>query len=814
MNQLLNFDLIQRQDALNRWVADCTRRMSLRFPKINFEANHWPIKALYQTPQRDWYFTEPFKDFTAKDQSYRVVLRCLVAEMVIAGSPKFLTVPIEAFRTLSSASAHSVFDLTIQDLRKIEKDCMLLAKANPPSANKIQSSLATLTRLIVQLAGKGVIPRLGYNVDAKVKAELRNMEQSARTTRRDGKVDILDRKIEAFNEALNALIDNDPRLNAMDRVAICALTRELCAPSRINEVLCSSIDDHIAVEDYVQHPVAEEDATHRAHQMLLVTMKGSKGAEWSAKPVLNFMIDAFQYVTDVILTHGKRSRMLVEWYQKNPTKLFLPPELEYLRGQNLSREALAKVIYQTENPRPESYKSAPKTYFNEVKQRQFKVPNPDTLRKNGTLNSRSTITVLAWTHVEELLLKKVHQAMTDCRKVTPQNYYEGDLSKMLFLFDRDRMPYLPYAAYYKTISMRLKRTDTDKKAGELPSLFEKLGITMPINGRIQVAELDSHDPRRWLTTMALRHGDKLSDVLINKWANRSKLSQLKAYDFRTAEDLADFSRMPEAPELTDLSNGLTLAQKLEDEFGLKTAIVAVHSAGISATSMNQVLQAVEDRPVAKTSRGIIIIYPQRFGICLHQHHETPCRNYSNSCLPCNDGAVVKGHIPTNEAIRERDGVLFKSIVGHLENLAQTHNRRVADDQDALGAHMLTLVKNGLNEDQMEQAAAHLIREFHEIKHLIKDKLLANRLHEAFVARGYVQILDDPSVSSGALLKYHNPTQHAAPGLEMALDTHGGREQVAHDEQALIEQFPQFAPKVMGLKDQRHLLEADEEEEED
>ena len=154
MNKLLNFDLIQRQDALNCWVADCALRMDLRFPKINFEANHWPIKELYQTPQRDWYFTQSFNAFAAKDHSYRAVLRCLIAEMVIAGSPKSLTVPIDAFRTLSTAAVHSIFDITIQDIRKIEKDCLLLARANPRSANRIQSSLATLTGLIVQLAEK------------------------------------------------------------------------------------------------------------------------------------------------------------------------------------------------------------------------------------------------------------------------------------------------------------------------------------------------------------------------------------------------------------------------------------------------------------------------------------------------------------------------------------------------------------------------------------------------------------------------------------------------------------------------------------
>ncbi|HZX32800.1 MAG TPA: hypothetical protein VFF03_15730, partial [Rhodocyclaceae bacterium] len=60
----------------------------------------------------------------------------------------------------------------------------------------------------------------------------------------------------------------------------------------------------------------------------------------------------------------------------------------------------------------------------------------------------------------------------------------------------------------------------------------------------------------------------------------------------------------------------------------------------------------------------------------------------------------------------------------------------------------------------------------------------------------------------ALIKYHNPTHHSEPLLEIALDEHGGRQQVQRDEQALIMKFPQFAPKTVGLKDERHLIAPD------
>ncbi|MYM26473.1 hypothetical protein GTP46_27985 [Duganella sp. FT135W] len=820
MSNPIDFDLVLRRQALDNWLAETKKRMTMRFSKIDFEADHWPIRTLYGMKQPDWHFTEPLADFAAKDVSYREALRCLVAEMVIAGN-RNVSGAVNAFRMLASAPAHSLFDLTLQDLRKIESDSLDKARANPGFANRGISILTTVATQTTQLGAKGVLARLGFHIRAEVKAELRKIAKNRRADRHAEGGYLLDRKVEAFSDALNALIDNDPRLSVVDRLAIAAHTRALCAPSRINEILCSSIDDHVTVNDYVQKPIGELDAVHRAHQMLLVTMKGSKGAEWSAKPVLNFMIDAFHYTTGVVLEHGKRSRMLVEWYQKHPTTLYLPPELEYLRGQNLSRVMLAKIILLTENPPPCAHTSSASRFFSELKTEAFKAPNPVLFQENGRRTSRPVIDFLPWDTIEKRLLKRVHQALAECRKVTQLNHYEGDLSKMLFLFDPEETPYLPHAINYHLIRTRFKLTDCDRNQTRPPTLFEKLRITMPVNGKIQIAELDTHDPRKWLTTMALIHGEKLSDVLINKWANRCRLAQLKFYDFRTAENLAEFSKMPEPPrlnELADLSNGLAAVEKLEDSFGLKTAIVTAHDVGIAMSSMDLIVQASENRPIAKSSRGIIIIYPQRFGVCFHQHHEKPCRNYSNSlvtsCVTCNEAAYVKGHIPTNDETRKVARQVFSSIVRHLENLAHTHNRGIADDQDALGEHMLTLAEKGMSPSSLEQLATHLIEEFHQIKHLIKDKLFARRLEEAFVTREVVKILDDTNRPSGSFIKYRNPTQHADSLLEVALDSHGGRDQVARDEKKLVAKYPQFAPTALGLKDERHLVEPDDREEGD
>lgn len=812
-------DSQRQRTALDNWLAECKSRMTLRFPKIDFLADSWPIRRVYQTEQLDWYFTESMADFAEKDIGYVDALRCLVAEMVIDGTPKALHGPIAAYRQLATDSPRSLFDLTLGDLRCLERRLLESGKANPSSANNSMVRLGALLKFTSRLSRKGVLPVLGWRAHASTLEELSEIRRAHWAQLRMGKGERLDRSIEAFNEAFNRMLEGAPELSARDQVALCVGVLLLCAPSRINEPLCMSIDDYVTVEDFSKKEIGEEDEAHRAHQMLIVTMKGSKGAQWSPKPVLSFMIDAFHYAMDVIQSHGKRSRMLVEWYQRAPGTLYLPPALEFLRGQAISRRNLERIVRLDANLAENWPNRVANAYFNEMQNCRFQAPDPNYVQRAGRGGNRwKNIEYVPWVDVENLLLKKVHEALSRCRRVTSLNHYQGDLARMLMLFDDSDLPaYLPSFTSYSSVRdcfKGIKRTKRNRP--KTPSLFEKLNITMPVDGIIRIAEMDTHDPRRWLTTMALAHGENLSDVIINKWANRSKLSQLKVYDLRTAESIAETASMPQVErlkELADLSNGLTAIEKLEEQFCLQTTLVTAHDAGVAVTSLEAVAKAVDDRPVANTNRGIIVIYPQRFGICLHQHHEKPCRNFSNelsaSCITCDEAVQQKGHIPTNDAVRDVKNKLFSIIVSHLKYLALTHNRNVADDPAQLGKHMLTLVERGLSPLRIEQLANELIANFKEANRLLKDRRLANLLEQAFVACESVKILDDSTTLNGAIFKYHNVTRHSEPLVEIALDEHGGREQVARDEQALVARCPKFAPTPDCITDERHLIAADD-----
>jgi hypothetical protein len=136
MNNVVEFNKLRQRESLNRWLAECRRRMGQRFPKIDFDAECWPVQSLYQTAQANWNFTPSTNHFSGRDPSFCDVVRCLVAEMVITGKPKVLLDSIKSFRRLAATSVASIFDLTVSDLRALEQESLEYCEKHPGAADR------------------------------------------------------------------------------------------------------------------------------------------------------------------------------------------------------------------------------------------------------------------------------------------------------------------------------------------------------------------------------------------------------------------------------------------------------------------------------------------------------------------------------------------------------------------------------------------------------------------------------------------------------------------------------------------------------
>ena len=804
MNHL---NMARKQRALRDWMFKCRNDINQenRYPDIDFDADTWGLSA-FRAGTLDVHLSRLFKSFSHLDVSYSQAIRCMAAEFVISGDSKSIDERIRQLKILVLSGSPNLFDLRRDHLKQIEEALIERCKLKPQSAGSAITSLQSLARFLDRLERTGVIDPPSWNPAHETHKTLLNLLHQHRRRSNERKIPILDRQIEALSDAMNALFNGDNRLSSFDRAALAVTGVLMCAPSRINEPLSMALDDVVSVEDYGKWPENQKESDiGRMHALLL--QKGSKGASWTAKPALTFMHGLLMQCMQVIKDNGKRSRMLAEWYEQNPNTLFLPPSLEAYRGKMITRSALWQIVNLVEVHPTGRQQSNVRPIWGELKAAGLirEVHQSTRGRKVATLQA------VAWDDLELVLIRRVGEAMDKARRVTATNHYVGRLSNMLMLFDTQETPYLPGSIKYKNLRRRFRQTEADKKSGAMgsPTVFEKLNLTMVVNGKIEYAWIMLHDPRRWLTTQALAAPERLSDVLINKWANRLSIQQLKHYDLRTETQKADQASMPVVAELTDISLGLQKIEGIEAEYGLKTEIVVADEARVSLASMDSILSATEDRPVARTSSQIIILYPSRFGVCLHQHHETPCRSYS--CGPCSENIVVKGHLPTNEALRKRDELLTRSVITQVEQLVTAHNREIADSPESLEAHLVTLVREGLT---VQEISDELISKFHEVKDRVKSVRLRNELEEAFVARGMVQRLNDPDVASGALMRYHNPVRHASPGHERGLEAHGGRHQIETRLEQFHREHPQFAPTRLGLKDERDLLSPDDDDNDD
>ena len=819
MNSLVDLEKIRRSAALKDWAQECRDRLAKRWSHIDFDSDEWRLGAQYKATMLDVMLAAPLADFVGKDEAYGLVLRCLVATKALEGEVKHSESTVLAWRALAR------FDIALDDLRhqhfvELEKTWLLASESNLATAPKAIVGLNTLSEQLSELSKRGVIIPLRWRMSVQTKMRLSTLSKEYLRTSKAEKALVLDRQIEALNDAVSAALNGDHRLSTQDVACICVMVILMCAPSRINEPLCLSVDDRFKLEDYAARiDDSKDEALHKVHQLLLI--KGSKGAAWGAKPILNFMIELVSRCWDELVKLGERSRTLLEWYETYPDRLYLPPELEHLRGRDLTRSNVWQVMNLSadveERERTNNLGCASRLFGRLRKSGLTVNVSYESAQRDklGRVYENRKKIVVPWQTLESFLLKDVSEAMQRCRRVTKGVLYEGKLSKRLMLFDFYDTPYLPGGLTYQTVAEGFMRPGSARLRmgadGKPTSIFEKLDIKMvDKDGVVGYAWISTHDPRRWLTTQGSMARERVSDVLLNKWAQRLNVKSLEHYKLQPAMVRAEQAAMPPIRELEDLSQGLAEIQGLESRIGLNTDTVLVSTTSVRMSSINDIINAGSTRPVARVGHQIMILYAHKFGGCIHQHHETPCR--SVKCLGCNKCFVQKGDIPSNDAIRDADAELHAMIVCQISKLLLERERGIADDSEMLDRHILTLVKEQLCPQIM---ANELLEQFAQIRDGIKDAWFRELLNDAFFTREYAKRLDDPNIRSGAIMMTPNPSRHNAPGHERAIDEQfGGRVQM----QTIINDFhceyPAFAPTSIGVQDQRELLEASYEADDD
>jgi hypothetical protein len=207
---------------------------------------------------------------------------------------------------------------------------------------------------------------------------------------------------------------------------------------------------------------------------------------------------------------------MAKWYEKNPTKVFLPKELEYLRNRELiSVKELGKAVGVAYGNQWARRMGLEPVLIKDqgVKQYRFADFERAVLSDlpNGFYDPDNPDKPVAYMHARTKL--KYSEALC----VVPVNFFRGGLN--------NRVMFAPIS--FEQVNSQLGAPSTEEESRE--TVFARFNRLEP-DGTVCV--LRTHMLRRWLSSLVKHCG--LSDALIAKWAGRD-IDQNDAYNYPDKE---------------------------------------------------------------------------------------------------------------------------------------------------------------------------------------------------------------------------------------------------------------------------------------
>lgn len=359
----------------------------------------------------------------------------------------------------------------------------------------------------------------------------------------------------------------------------------LCsAPDRINELL-------LLAEACEIHEKTSEG-------------KNAYGLRWwpakGSEPMVKWIIPAMAPVVSEAIAKIRRlteeSRRIARWYESNPGKLYLPPELEQLRTKNLlTMDELCHLLFVNTDDRY-------------VARHWCALKSVPIVKRDG--------------------LMKVHFRDVECAVVSalptgfPFLNAESRLkySEALIIVRHNELH--PRKATYRCVidAVTINQVNTglgSRSTLGFESIFDRLGFTEPDGSPIRVT---THQFRHYLNTLAQAGG--MSQLDIAKWSGRIDVRQNEAYDHVSADQMVAKIRQSIGNEsqmfgpLASLPKNIPISR---DEFArLKI-------------------------PTAHTTD---------FGFCVHDYTMTPCEQHAD-CINCNEHVCVKGDVQKAAMVKRR-----------------------------------------------------------------------------------------------------------------------------------------------------------------
>jgi hypothetical protein len=367
-----------------------------------------------------------------------------------------------------------------------------------------------------------------------------------------------------------------------------------CFPQRINEVVRLPYNCEV-----------EEDDEQKPHYGL--REPGSKGFDDSVRWIVPTMEPVARAAIKNLKDASSEARKVALWYEKNPAKVYLLPEFEYLREKTyVTQDEVGAILYGKLKPM--------KSWCN--------------AEKVGIVIPKH----YSFVDVERVVLGKLPK---DIFQTSPALKY----SESLFIVRRFELDATLNA--YACIVDRISHGEITARlgsSGSATSIFEKRGFK-EVDGT--VIDMRSHQARHYLNTLAQANGASQLDIAM--WSGRADPSQNSVYDHVTPGEILTKTKAIAVAAGSQLFSGVTEIPKVR---------VVAH----------------RDDATGKLITGTA--HATLYGMCRHDYASSPCQIHRD-CLNCHEHVCVKGNTVKLENIRrlrnETEVLLTKAEVAEQQS---------------------------------------------------------------------------------------------------------------------------------------------------
>jgi len=351
----------------------------------------------------------------------------------------------------------------------------------------------------------------------------------------------------------------------------CAL---LCgAPSRISEVVLLPSACEVTQVDKETGEVLYGLGWHPA-----------KNGEPMVKYVATPMHDVVREALQRLRTLSAPGLELVRWYERNPTKLYLPPELEHLRGKaELSAAELKSIVFVDDG---KDHESRVWQWTKSMKLEATKRSNKNYVR---------------FADVEAAVLGMLPRGFPILDKERGLKY-----SDALMVVRRQELD--PSRVTYKCMFQPIEPHDVGSRIATRPTLniFTKHGFKEDDGTEI---ELSTHKFRHYLNTLA--QANNMDQLDLARWSGRRNVSQNAAYDHVSDREVTQKLRLA-----------------LQGEASAVGPIARLHKVALVPRDQFARLR-------------IATAHTTDYGYCVHDFTMLPCPKHQD-CMNCDEQACIKG----------------------------------------------------------------------------------------------------------------------------------------------------------------------------